>query len=311
MIEEIKYNDKAEWLKLRRSYLGGSDAGAVAGMNPYKSAYGVWAEKTGLTPEFEGNLTTEIGLYLEDLVAQIFMRETGKRVRRKNRLLVNDAYPFACANIDRILIGERAGLEIKTTNSIPLIRTLRNNDEFPDAYYAQCLHYIAVTGLDRWYLAVLINCREFRTFVLERDEAEIDALMDIERRFWRHVEKKEPPAVDGSDDCSAALNTIYSTGDDEELDLSALLPQLELYSTISDKMKMLKRDRDACENEIKSFLKNASYGRAEGYKVSWTNSTRSTFDKSAFLAAHPGMDLSPYYKTTTGRTLRIMAKGDK
>ena len=73
--------------------------------------------------------------------------------------------------------GEKALLEIKTTNSIPIMKQLRNSAEFPEAYYAQVVHYLAVSGLEKAYLAVLINCREFRVFELERDEAEIEAIL--------------------------------------------------------------------------------------------------------------------------------------
>ena len=73
MINEIGYKDKAEWLALRKQLgVGGSDAGAVIGLNPFKSAYTLWAEKTGRIPEFEGNLTTEAGSYLEEFVAKLF-----------------------------------------------------------------------------------------------------------------------------------------------------------------------------------------------------------------------------------------------
>ena len=60
MIKEITYKDKAEWLSLRGNYIGGSDAGAVVGLNPYKSAYALWAEKTGQTPPFNGTVITEV-----------------------------------------------------------------------------------------------------------------------------------------------------------------------------------------------------------------------------------------------------------
>ena len=150
MINEIAYKNKEEWLALRRKLgIGGSDAGAVIGLNPYKSAYTLWAEKTGRIPEFEGNLTTEVGSYLEEFVAKLFEKETGKKVRRKNKMLVNTDYPWAFGDVDRLIVGEKALLEIKTTNSIPIMKQLRNSEEFPEAYYAQVVHYLAVSGLEK------------------------------------------------------------------------------------------------------------------------------------------------------------------
>ena len=80
MITELKYNDKEEWLELRKKYIGGSDAAIVVGLNPYSSRYALWCEKTGRTPGFEGNISTRVGAYLEDFVATLFTEQTGIKV---------------------------------------------------------------------------------------------------------------------------------------------------------------------------------------------------------------------------------------
>ena len=203
-IREIKYASREEWLELRKGYIGGSDAGAVMGMNPYSSPFAVWAEKTGKVEGFAGNLTTKVGAYLEDLVAQLFTEETGKKVRRKNRMLVNDEFQWACADVDRLVVGEKALLEIKTTNSFPAMKKIRGG-EYPEMWYCQMTHYLAVTGLEKAYLAVLVNCRDLRIFELERDEDEIAALMDAERAFWEKVTQDIPPEADGSEATTEAL----------------------------------------------------------------------------------------------------------
>ena len=141
----IPYGSHEEWLKIRKGYIGGSDAGAIIGLNPYASAFSVWAEKAGSVPEFEGNISTRVGTYLEDLVAKLFMEETGKTVQRLNFTIVNPAYPWACANIDREVIGEDAVLEIKTTTSFGAIKKFRSG-EYPEQWYGQMVHYLAVTG---------------------------------------------------------------------------------------------------------------------------------------------------------------------
>ena len=182
MIQRFKTENREEWKALRKKYIGGSDAAAIVGMNSFSSPFSVWAEKTGQVPEFEGNLRTEVGTYLEEFVAQKFEDETGKSVRRCNLSLVNDTYPWAIANVDRMIVGEDAGLEIKTTSALNL--KAFKGGEYPDNYYAQCVHYLAVTGKAKWYLAVLIGNADFKIFEIERDEAEIKALMDAEKDFW-------------------------------------------------------------------------------------------------------------------------------
>ena len=305
MIKEFVYGTHEEWLSIRKNYIGGSDAGAVIGMNPYKSRYSLWAEKTGKLPEFEGNITTKVGAYLEDLVAKMFEDETGKKVRRKNRTMVNDDYPFACANVDRLIVGEKALLEIKTTNSLPLMKKLRNSDEFPDAYYAQVVHYLAVTGLEKAYLAVLINCREFKVYELNRDEAEIDALMEAEKEFWNLVETNTAPSVDGSSSTSDTITTLYPNSNGETVDLFGFEKELHEYMTLSAQIKALTNLKDEKANIIKEYMKEAGKGESASYKVSYTSSERKSFDTKKFASAFKDIDLADFYKTTSVRTFKV------
>lgn len=310
MIEKIKYENHKEWLAIRSKYIGGSDAGAVVGLNPYKSAYALWAEKTGKVPGFEGNLTTKVGAYLEELVAKLFEEETGKKVQRMNTSIHNTDYPFAIANIDRKVIGEKALLEIKTTNSIPIMKQLRGT-EFPEAYYAQVVHYLAVTGLEKAYLAVLVNCRELKIYELERDQAEIDALMGAEDAFWKLVESDTPPAVDGSDSTGDTLLSMYPASNGEEVDLFAFNTELDEYMALNAQIKALKALKDEKANIIKEYMKEAGKGISERYRVSYKSSEKKTFDVDRFEAEHKDIDISEYYKCTITRTFKVTKKGDK
>ena len=307
MIKEIAYENKDEWLSLRKGYIGGSDAGAVVGLNPYKSAYSLWAEKTGKLPEFEGNTITRVGSYLEELVAQMFTEETGKKVRKKNRILVNEDYPFACADVDRLIVGEKALLEIKTTNS-PVATKKFKNGEYPEAWYCQMTHYLAVTGLEKAYLAVLIECREFKIFELERDEEEIEALMDAEKNFWNLVKTDQPPVADGMASTSEALTAIYPQSNDETVDLFGYLNDLVQYMSLTAQIKALEGQKDEVANKVKAFLGDAGKGENERYRVSWTTSERKSLDTKRLAQDHPEIDLNEYYKVSTSRTFRVTEK---
>ena len=304
-IKEFEFKNHEEWLSIRSKYIGGSDAGAVVGMNPYKSRYTLWAEKTGKIPEFQGNITTKVGAYLEQLVADMFEEETGKKVRRKNRTMVNEEYPFACANVDRLVVGEKALLEIKTTNSLPLMKKLRSSDEFPEAYYAQVVHYLAVTGLEKAYLAVLINCREFKVYELERDQAEIDALMEAEKEFWKLVENDTPPAADGDASTSETLTTLYPESNGETVNLFGFDNDLKQYTDLQAQIKALTALKDEMANKVKEYMKEASRAESDKFKVSWASSVRRTFDAKRFASDHPDMDLEDYYKETSSRIFKV------
>lgn len=302
-ITKVKTANHEEWLKLRSQYIGGSDAAAVVGLNAYASPYSLWAEKTGRVPGFAGNLATEVGTFLEEFVAQKFAQETGKKVRKHNQSFLNSQYPFAIANIDCEIVGEDAGLEIKTTDSMNMKKF--SGGEYPANYYCQCMHYMAVTGKQRWYLAVLIGNKEFKWFTIERDEAEIAALMTAEAEFCELVKKDIPPAVDGTVATSEALKTIYAESDDSVCDLTAFSANLRQYIALKKQIKELEELAEEAANKIKEFMGESGGGECEGFKVSWKSQTRRTFDSKRFAKENPDIDLSGYYKETNARMFRV------
>ena len=307
MVKEIGYGNKEEWLSIRKGYIGGSDAGAVVGLNPYKSAYGLWAEKTGKIPEFEGNTITRVGSFLEEFVADLFTEETGIKVRRKNRILVNDEYPWACADVDRLIVGEKALLEIKTTNSPVAMKKFRKG-EYPEQWYCQMTHYLAVTGLEKAYLAVLIECRDFKIFELERDEDEIAALMNAEKEFWNLVKTDTPPTADGTASTSETLVALYPESNGETVDLFGYENDLAQYISLTAQIKALEAHKDEMANKVKAFLGEAGKGENERYRVSWTTSERKSLDTKRLAQEHPEIDINQYYKVSSTRSFRVTEK---
>ncbi|HBH71128.1 MAG TPA: hypothetical protein DDX59_06620 [Lachnospiraceae bacterium] len=298
---------RGEWLEHRKTGIGGSDAAAIVGMNPYVTPFALWADKTGRMPAKEDNEAMRQGRDLEQYVADRFTEQTGKKVRRRNQILRNEEYPFAHANIDRDVIGERAGLECKTTTSLNL-RKFRNG-EFPDTYYTQCVHYLAVTGYDRWYLAVLIFGTDFKVFTIERDEEEIAALMEAEKFFWNSfVLPDVPPAVDGMTPTGDAINAMYANPAGGST-LLARSKELDELAQMEQQEKLLKRLIEKTKQQIKSDLGECTEGICPGWKITWKPQTRTRFDVNRFAKDNPGIDLSKYYTASTSRVLRI--KEDK
>ena len=249
MIHKVHAANEEEWRKIRAKSIGGSDAAAILGLNPYKSAYALWMEKTGkvIPEDVSGKEAVRLGNDLEDYVAKRFMEATGKKVRRENNTIFRDDLPFAHANYDRLVVGEKAGLEIKTTNALHLSKF--KNGEFPANYYVQAVHYLMVSGLERWYLAVLVLGVDFKVFTIERDEDEIAALEAAERDFWEMVETDTPPELDGSVSTEEALNAEFPQSDpDEEVDLTGNAADLALLEECDRQIKDLEERKTAAKN---------------------------------------------------------------
>lgn len=294
---------REEWLSHRQKSIGGSDASTIIGLNPWSSPYTVWADKLGKIPPKEDNEAMRQGRDLEAYVAERFCEKTVKKVRRENNILINPDYPYAHANVDRLVVGEDAGLECKTTS----VLNMKNfkNGAFPDTYYVQCVHYLMVTGCQKWYLAVLVLNREFMVFEIERDEEEIKALAKSEEDFWKLVEAKTPPVADGSKSTSETISMIFPESNGETVNLCAYEADIKSYMTYTSLIKDIEKQRDEVANRVKAFMGESGRGESDNFKISFATTSRSTFDAKRFALEHPDIELSEYYKTSTYRTFKV------
>ena len=313
---------REQWLLERRKAIGGSDAAAVIGLNEYVTPYAVWADKTGRIPISDsGSEATRLGSELEPYVASRFEEKTGKKVKKVNAIIKNPKYPFASANIDREVVGEDAGLEIKTTSVLNMKKF--KDGEFPEKFYCQCCHYMAITERKRWYLAVLILNKDFLIYQLTRvpddtvpdwcvssvyvSDEEITALMDAERKFWELVETDTPPDLTGRSGDTEALNAVYpvTDGGQETIDLYGREETVSRYLSLKQQIKALQESLDQCEQELKEDLGEHEQGQAGPYMVSWKPQIRRSFDSKKFAKDNPEIDLSGYYKESSFRKFEI------
>ena len=271
-VEQSK--DHGVWLEMRNQGIGGSDAGIIMGVNPWKSAYTLWKEKTGqIEPEdISGKEVVYWGKVQEDLIAKRFEELNGKKVTRCGTVC-KDGTPWLLANVDRLVVGEKAGLEIKTTSAY-------NDDEWrededgqhlPDTYYWQCMHYMLVTGLPKWYVAVLIGGQHYVQMELPRDEEAIQALYKAENEFWNtNVVQNVPPAVDGSQSTSDTLAMEFPGGNEDTLDLTVEAgPIYQLLQQEKEKKKEADATIKDLQNKIKAMMGNCETARIGEDKVTW------------------------------------------
>ena len=297
-----------QWLAERRKGIGGSDAAAIVGLNNWSSPYMVYADKLGLVPPKEDNEAMRLGRFLEPYIAQRFYEATNKRVKNCNYILINKDYPFALANVDRMVIGENAGLECKSTSELNLKRF--RGGEYPENYYVQCVHYMAVTGAAKWYLAVLIGNKKFVWYEITRDEEEIAALMSAEKAFWEeYVEKDIAPPVDGTQATEYALKAIYAESacnEDAPVDLFGYDNDIKDYLHYRGLAKEYEAMADLRAQRLKAELGRYETGICDQYKITWKSQVSRRFDWARYQQDNPDQDISQYFNETKSR--RFMVK---
>lgn len=296
--------DRNEWLEYRKRGIGGSDAAAVAGLNPWKSPFAVWMEKTGQIEPEEPGEAAYWGTILEDIVAQEFTKRTGMKVRRRNAILQRHEHPWMIANVDRLIVGENAGLECKTTSAYNAKEW--DGDEVPAQYILQVQHYMAVTGAKAWWLAVLIGGQRFIHKRIERDDELIQQLIEIERDFWEnHVVPCVPPEMDGSTASTELLKRMYPEGKPAAIDLPSDAGELiETLDFLNEELKALEERKAACENRLKAMLGENEVGRFGERLVTWKNVVTNRFDSKAFAKDHPEL-YEKYLKTSKYRKFAV------
>lgn len=300
-----------KWLEERKNAIGGSDAAAVIGVNKYSSPYYVWCDKLGVIPPKEETEAMRQGTDLEEYVAERFTRETGKKVRKCNAIIYNPDYPFAHANVDRLVVGEDAGLECKTTSQMNL--TTFKNGEYPANFYVQCMHYMMCTGAKKWYLAVLVYSSGFFVFEINRDEDEIKALAEAEEHFWNnYVVKEEPPEPDYKAATSDALNYVYEPDGTEVYAKSDIDAEIDRLNDLKEQKSELDKEIKAAENKIKNYMGDAETLKGTNLICTWKVQKRSTYDFKRIFEENPQLDAEKYKKTSESRVFRMKVnKGDK
>lgn len=297
--------DKAEWLKYRKQGIGGSDAGAICGLNPYRTAMQVYYDKT--TDEI-GEIDNEAmrqGREFEDYVARRFMEATGKKVRRANYMFQDEENPFMLADVDRMLVGENAGLECKTAS--PFMAEKWKDGKIPMSYQIQCHHYMSVCNAEAWYIAVLIYGREFKYYKIERDEQVIADLIQIEKDFWKnHVEKRILPEPDGSKLSDSVIAEYFKDTVAETIPLTGFDEKLKRRQELVEVMARMDTEKKQIEQELKVYLGEAEQAENENFRVMWKNVCSERLDEKRLKEEQPEI-YEAYRKFINSRRFSVKA----
>ncbi len=290
-----------EWLSRRKAGLGGTDAGAICGLNPFVSPMKVFIDKTTDTIDQSDNEAMRQGRDLEEYVALRFMEETGKKVRKTNFMYVSREHPFMFANVDRMICGENAGLECKTAS--PYSAGQWEDGNIPAHYLIQCNHYMAVTGADRWYLAVVILGKAFRFICIDRDEEAISDLIKIEEKFWNsNVLLNIPPTPDGSDASEIYLKSLYNKASvGKELRLSGYDQDLRRHGEIGGIIDRLEKEKKSIEERIKLSMEDAETAYTDEYVISWKQYDQERLDTKKLKIENPEIYENYLKKVSTRR----------
>lgn len=190
--------------------VGGSDAAALVGLNPYATAIDVYRR---IVEGYETPETAPMrrGILLEPVIREMYRLETGALLKGP-RKLSHPQLDFIRANLDDVAVrgGCERVAEFKSASVHMAPRWGEGGDDVPEHYLPQTQWYMACAGIPFADLAVLIGGDELRIYELRADLEFQSLLFEAAERFWKdNVLKRVPPAVDASDSCAEWLATRF------------------------------------------------------------------------------------------------------
>jgi len=306
---------REDWLAVRKQGIGSSDAAAAVGLNPYKSQLELWLEKTGRdgnlpkadphdeeSPMYWGNL-------LEPIVAAHYAKRTGHRVRRINAVLQHPdpGLSWMLANIDREVTGA-SDVQILECKTAGINGARLWKDGVPEYVQLQVMHQLAVTGKAAADVAVLLGGQHLEIHRIERDEALIARLVQLEQAFWDYVITETPPPADGSESAELALRCLYPEDQGQTVDftqdrkLSAAFADLLSVRQTLDGFEKLEAQ---LKQSLQQAMGDASKALFETGSVTWKKAKDSSgFDVTTLLKDQP--ELAQRYRITKPGSRRFL-----
>ena len=273
---------QAQFTADRLTGLGGSDLGAILGLNPYRTPFSIWLEKTGrLIPEVDG-IHLRHGQWNEQFIADEYTRATGLRTQRYNALLRHPEAPLI-GHVDRLVIPEGAktasykteirtdlGLECKTASAFAAGRDSEwgpaGTDQVPQSYLLQIAGYQALTGCERWDLAALIGNSDLRIYHFARDLELESYLLEEASRWWRDYVVADTPPPPSSEIEARQRWPGHTPGKILEAD-SALIERLRELSGLSQDISRLEKMKQAMRDDLLPILGDCEAVTWQGREV--------------------------------------------
>lgn len=287
----------------RNDRIGGSEAAAACGVDPFRSRVMLYAEKVGMVERDESE-AMRWGTLLEPVIAQELERRGYEVMPAAPAGYVDDNRPWMHGHPDGFthIEGTSAILEIKTTSAW----SPRQWDEqggTPFANVMQLHHYFELTGYSVGLLAVLVGGQRLETRVVQRDDAVIARMLELEGEFIDYLRRREPPPPDGSHSASDALSALFPSGGGGVVRLdNAHWQTYRGLVALREQEAAIATQRAEKEQTLKAFMGEASEAISphDVTCARWTTYERTDLDRTALKAARPDV----YQEFSTTKTLR-------
>ena len=216
-------SDSPEWHEARKHSIGGSEIGTIMGLNPWESAYTLWAKKLELIPNsFQENWAIRLGKAFEEPILKLFGQQHPELEIYRAGSFVSKEFEFMHANPDAMARNKETGewivIEVKTARY--------NWDTLPAHYACQVQHYMHVMGVSK-AIVVAVAGMDWFEYEVEADEFVQLTQADYATMFHKSLTDGTRPEWDGSESTYQTVRQQHPQIDDTEVELGTLGLQLK------------------------------------------------------------------------------------
>lgn len=295
--------ERDEWLEERKRGIGGSDIAAILGLSSFTSAYEVYCSKLPDAEERNPSDIMDMGREIEPWILEQWVRryDPPASIFSDRVLIQSTEFPWLIHSPDALattIEGDALwGVEIKNT------RNDYNWDPLPEVYMAQVQHGMLCSGLDHWTVVALVAGQKLKVVEVDADREFQGRIAVAAERFWLdHVRLNKPPAPDGSESASRALQSRWEPSEGQRVEVSGSL--WEQFKHWDEQLKDVKECRETVLQSIQAEMAEAELAMVDGEQVAtWKLQTRKSVDVTRLRQEAPEV-AKKYEKTSSSRVFR-------
>jgi putative phage-type endonuclease len=305
---DMPQDEYYRWLRDNHVVLGGTDIGAIIGLNVNRTATDVFDRKLALRPPVQRNRDMDRGIALEDVAATVYAREANA-VLSTMRYLRHPEHAFLGGtpdrSIDRQPDHETPGiLEIKCPRLHGYEQTLLHGVD--QSYHCQLQWYMGLSGRS-WGAFGIFNAERWE---LHRVDVDFDPTWYRDTlaavvAFWHdHILTRRRPEGETRQDLLTSELPRVGAEWMQRTDAD-FIRACHAYASAKESQKLAEEHVKRSQARLEALLEPGSRVRGGGFQVTYLEHGRRTPDLEWLKREHPDLDLDRYIRQSVYRQLRL------
>ena len=192
--------------------------------------------------------------------------------------MIHPDLPWLCGTPDRLILGQKKGVEIKNVGEHMLYGWGKpGTDEIPDYYLIQNVIYLAITGYDDWDVAASLAGGYPEVYPIRRDkDLELDIIKRLEEWYITHVVSGIPPEPDASDAYAEYLKRRWNISEKPlKVADDVMAATMAEYAKARNDYDKAKKCKELLENTIKAYIEDSEGVSSPAGVITWKKSADS------------------------------------